>query len=184
MHQKTGEAQRLTPGNRTRPRQGSEDGPGSWHADHIPLSLRVKPGCSWLSFLVHWLYDKAKAGKWSLLWIWSQLSIALSHLILSTFPSPLLSMSREGDSQSSNYTPKITELPSGRHGIQSLTEALSLGLSPLPLLICCFLKPMGSQAPHRSRWWLKCGHTSSEIHPCLTEHTHARSPRGSNTFWV
>lgn len=48
---------------------------------------------------------------------------AASHSMIS-FLLSLHCMSGEGDSQNSKYMPKITELPSGGHRIQRLTELL------------------------------------------------------------
>lgn len=124
MDQKAGEFQRLTPGNRACPRQGLEDGPGSWHSGHFPVSLGSLDALASLpaSLLSDNSESRDKKMKLTL-----YLEAASYNMI--SFLSSLHYMSGEGDSQNSKYMPKITELPSGGHRIQRLTEPL-----PCPFL--------------------------------------------------
>ena len=142
-------------------------------------SLIGKPGRSWLSFLAQEVSDfmiirRAEARKRSLLRIWRQLYTTISFL------SSLLYMSGEGDSQSSQYMPKITELPSGGHRIQRLTEAPSPGLSPLPLPGCRFQKPRGAEHPEEpgGGFQSRKGTPAPKSVLGLTTHAHTRIPRG------
>lgn len=146
-------------------------------------SLIGKPGCFWLSLLAQEVSDfmiilRAEARKRSLLRIWRQVYTTISFL------SSLLYMSGEGDSQSSQYMPKITELPSGGHGIQRLTEAPSPGLSPLPLSGCCFQKPRGAEHPEKpgGDFQSRKGTPAPKSILGLTTHTHMRIPRRKNAF--